>query len=537
MDKAYSRALMIETRSLYARLLEAYATSGATLEQELNVFWAVENLASMRAILAEATDADEALERVQSTHLFQVNSADPAREYAVDWQIAALARAGYDLFALPPTLQESRYSPAAMRVSRGDRLLTPDFFRILNHALLVQRFCAPPEGALSFLELGAGCGHLARLLTMMYPASRYTIVDIPETLCFSYLFLRLNFPERHAHMITGRAESEHAAPVADFLLVPTLLADSIARSRVDVFLNTASMGEMKNDVIRYWMHFIQMRLQPTYLVTVNRYLNTIQPGPHDWRLNENECSVHYDDRWEILHWELEPAYFRCPYILPLAARHLEIVGRRLTRPSPDALARSRDAITQVEHQDWARFESAPAAMTLRDHALAPDLTIKGTLFALWNAIRLECTPRVVVLMLKYLATLLQRNNREFEEVFFYEELFEQMILRATAGTASDDTNEVLTWIAGRRYARGQGRSHVKLVKSVGQYNIIAAGDEILALAQALGPLDLFSERLGTRELAPHILIGSDVASLEQRIVREFGNPSERLTAPQQRRDT
>ena len=512
-----SRALLHETRDLYARILDWYASAGLLPENELNVFWGAQNLSDMRAILAESADALEALERVQSTYLFQVNSSDAAKEHAVDWHLRELMKAGHDLRALPASLQESELSPPQMRVERDGRLLTPDFFRILNHALLVPRFCTLP-GTARFMELGAGCGHLARLLTILYPASAYTIIDIPETLCFSYMFLRMSFPERRAYVLTAPLDGPADPGTLDFLFVPTLLADSAAGGGVDVFLNTASMGEMKNDVIRHWMRFIQDRVQPAHIVTVNRYLNTIEPGIHDWRQNENECSVHYDDRWDLLHWELEPPYFRCPYVLPLAARHVEIVGRRLGSPSIVALETSRRRVAALLHQDWIKFESVTPAMTLRDHNLCADLTMDGALFALWDAIRLEKTPQTVVLLLKYLQTLLRRDDREFEEVFYYESLLERLV---AGNPDSADRRETVAWISDRRKRRKTAAGTVQLVKAVGAYNIIAAGDRLLALAQSLGPVDLLVERLGERELAPHIVLGNTVAALEQRILEEF----------------
>jgi hypothetical protein len=528
MQAHSSRALMDETRLLYARIVDLYASAGLLPESELNVFWGSQNVADMRAILAESADAREALERVQSTHLFQVNSSDPSKEYAVDWQLRELARAGFDLDAMPPALQESEFSPLPMRVTRGGRLLTPDFFRILNHALLVSKFCTVPGTRPQFMELGAGCGHLARLLTMLYPGSAYTIIDIPETLCFSYMFLRMTFPDRQAVLLTAPLDPTGAPPPADFLFVPTLLADSVGDAPIDVFLNTASMGEMKNEVIRHWMAFVQQQVQPAQIVTVNRYLNTIEPGVHDWRVNENECSVLYDDRWDLLHWELEPRYFRCPYILPLAARHLEIVGRRRSEPSTAARDTSRRRLEALRHQDWIKFAAATPAMTLRDHNLCADLTMDGALFALWDAIRLDRSPQTVELMLQYLATLLRRDDREFEEVFYYEALLERLIADDPAAV---NAPAMRAWLEARRKRRATAAGTIRLIKAVGRYNIIAVGDRLIALAQALGPVDLSTERLGTRDLPPHILLGTDLTSLERRLATEYSEYAESVPGP------
>lgn len=57
----------------------------------------------------------------------------------------------------------------------------------------------------------------------------------------------------------------------------------------------------------------------------------------------------------------------------------------------------------------------------------------------------------------------------------------------------------------------------KLIEMIGGYNIITAGDRFFAVAKKLGPVDLFQERLGERELAPYILTAPDLSSLRRRI--------------------
>ena len=61
---------------------------------------------------------------------------------------------------------------------------------------------------------------------------------------------------------------------------------------------------------------------------------------------------------------------------------------------------------------------------------------------------------------------------------------------------------------------------VVLVEEIGRYNIVKAGERYLAVAKELGPLNLFSERLGERELSPLVMISHDLSSLRDRIVNE-----------------
>jgi len=138
----------------------------------------------------------------------------------------------------------------------------------------------------------------------------YVIIDIPKSLYFSLAFLRLNFPnERFCYAADPSCLS---GPLADFdfMFVPTIHAESLAGSDFTLFCNTASLGEMKNCVIRYWMDLVQNRLQVEYFFGLNRFLNTMHPKGHleheNFRLDENCCSVSFDQAWRILQWELEP---------------------------------------------------------------------------------------------------------------------------------------------------------------------------------------------------------------------------------------
>jgi predicted O-methyltransferase YrrM len=63
---------------------------------------------------------------------------------------------------------------------------------------------------------------------------------------------------------------------------------------------------------------------------------------------------------------------------------------------------------------------------------------------------------------------------------------------------------------------------IDLIEEVGHYNIIRAGDRFLAVAKELGPINLFRERIGERELMPLVLVSADAAHLRQRIAELTG---------------
>lgn len=70
--------------------------------------------------------------------------------------------------------------------------------------------------------------------------------------------------------------------------------------------------------------------------------------------------------------------------------------------------------------------------------------------------------------------------------------------------------------------------HIEFIEVLPQYNLIRAGDYFIAVAKKLGPVDLFRERLGNRELSPLILVSEDLATLRCRIAAKPNNSEQYL---------
>jgi len=516
----FANQLLDEARANYRRTREIYDATGYSAAYPLNTFWASDNMRQLLSTIEESASPTEAIHRVDRTWMFSVNIPEPSvKERAVQWLLAEQRERGIDLTSLPEVFQESEFSEPANNVVLHGRRLTPDFIRCLNVAHEIETLCAFPGTRNMIVELGAGTGHLARVLRLLLGESTYVILDIPETLFFSSLFLQLNFPESKVLYVNDeRRLPREQLQDYDFIFVPTQFADAILNGQFDLFVNTASMGEMRNEVIRYWMNYIQNTLSVRQLFTLNRFLNTIiaHGDMHAFRRAENEASVHYDSGWEILRWEVEPAFTRCPYIDTIIARYVEIVARRvgqdrLTGRHAEALA----SVAAVLDQDWVRLAETPAVMSARDNVLVGDMTMRGSLFALWNALRFKPDVACVGLLLRYLETLLHGNDREFEEVFYYEELFEQQARRES----SPVVEQMLATIAAKRAWRARahpapptyappvtgGRAlslpfedsaaaeaPVLAEEGYRGFNIVRYRGSYYGLRQGLGPIDLAS---------------------------------------------
>lgn len=397
-----------EARNFYHEVIKS--STGFIDPSPRGTMWS--NINDLKSIIETSQSDGETIKRIQDTYRYSINPTDPRIvRKMVDWYVELLGG-----------LRDVEESNMVINSVIKDGLtLSPDFLRTVCIAKLIRNKCEFKTSPIKIMELGGGSGHLARTLKLMLPQSTYIGIDIPETLFFAYVFLRLNFPDAKALFITKMGQVTKTNLYAyDFVFVPTLYSGELEKQRVDLFCNTASMGEMNNHAIRYWMDFIQNSICPRYFYGLNRFLNPFSIGgmlAHD-RLHENEANVLFDAKWNILQWEVEPPHSRCPYEEPsTVTRNLEILAERLSSPQrlgPEVLDDLKDC-------DWHRLKGQYIHAALRFNVLRNDLTMDGTLFKLWDYIRLTKSPEAARLMLEYLETI-QRDSFPFEEYFYYSKL-------------------------------------------------------------------------------------------------------------------
>ena len=511
-----------ELQRLFAKVDQAADARAFYDRFPRNTFWGNENRRCSTQILMEAHSLRDMVRRMQATYLFSVNADSEARDLAVEWIVDRYRSCGIDVDQMPPEIQESTVSDPAICSSRAGRPLSVDFLRTLSVACDIRRYIQRGGKPLRVLELGAGLGHLARTLRITGVAQSHLILDLPESLVFSCAFLTANFPQASYVFVSDADEARSVKSDAyDFVFVPSCYAGQIDVGGCELFVNTASLGEMRNETIRYWMDFLQRRTAVKHLFTQNRFLNTIDPFQHAWRWEENEASVHYDTSWTVLKWDLEPPWFRCPYVAPIAARHLEIAATRVPPADPaEVQGRTDEYLRQVKLQDWYRRGDRPAFMSMGQNAFHTDITMTGTLFKLWECVRLRPSAETVAMLLRYTASLIHGDSVVFEEARYYESLLVQLVEREDHRALRPYAETIR-----ERLATGVPRfSSPALVAETRDYNIVAVEanegprrvKQFIALLRSLGPTNLLQERLGERELAPVLLIGH---SLEETIGR------------------
>lgn len=410
----------------------------------LDTIWS-NNMSEISQIVCNAKDAPDLINRVDQSFMYSINFppengmgkgwwesptdlAPHVRERQLDWLIEKQKDEGLDIFSMP--IEESPYIHERNKVVRNGKVLSGNFMktvsiahRIFGH--LVKKCNGHWSDLKHILELGGGTGHQARTFLTLLPGVKYTIIDLPETLIFSYTHLSLCFPEKKILFVTNPMDIERVDEY-DIVFVPAVFAERLEGKSFDLFVNTASMGEMTNATIHRWMNFLQHRVKLKYLFTLNRLLNVVNENLASFRRNENECSTSYDHRWHIINWELEPVYCRCPYIDTLHSRYVEIFASRPAGEPKDLVERSNKLLESALSEDWYRLKGmyGDGLMQGRINVLVNDMTMTGTLFKLWESIRLDQNVRNVSAMLEYLDRIIIRYT--FEEVFYYEALLQRL---------------------------------------------------------------------------------------------------------------
>lgn len=268
------------------------------------------------------------------------------------------------------------------------------------------------------VELGGGNGQFAYMAKNTLSMQTHIDIDLPESLYMAYVCTRHRFPDANclwADQDTRQADFQGY----DFIFVPVGLEQILSGMEVDLFINTASLGEMSNQNIRYWVNFIEEAIDLKAFYVFNRFLNTIPADPeagwHQTRKNENEASVLFGTNWHIEHWEVEPIFARCPIDDPRIARYLEICASRV-----DDYDTSAEDISDIEHHDWWCYRDIDPVGTYRDNQLVNNMKNGGTLYRLWDAIR-HGNKKAVEMMLVYLKTL-RRDDIIFEEELYYRRI-------------------------------------------------------------------------------------------------------------------
>ena len=114
------------------------------------------------------------------------------------------------------------------------------------------------------LEIGGGFGGLAFHLKRQVPRARYLIIDLPESLVFSAIYLSTFFPDQQNVIATSPHSIIRDLDRPGFTFIPNHFSHGFREAgiRVDLAVNTLSMSEMLAGQVRAYCALIRDSLAP-----------------------------------------------------------------------------------------------------------------------------------------------------------------------------------------------------------------------------------------------------------------------------------
>ena len=246
-------------------------------------------------ILEETIYSDsEPIDKVRTIHesnVFNIhNLNNDLKILEAHWWDESLKREfGVDLKTYDPAYDDPITNSDRAQIFHNNRRVSNDFFLKFAYVLNLARYVDWDRQAKpTVMELGSGHGTLARMMKIHYPNCKYILVDLPESLFFSYTSLKLNFKDSGFKRVTKIEEfySALSNPDIDFIFVPSFLTEEIEKGTpIDLFINTNSLGEQNNHSIEHWFDLFQNKMDVRYLFLANRFLNHFGPLFQEFRIH------------------------------------------------------------------------------------------------------------------------------------------------------------------------------------------------------------------------------------------------------------
>jgi putative sugar O-methyltransferase len=160
------------------------------------------------------------------------------------------------------------------------------------------------------VDIGSGYGGLDRLLTYYIPNSCFILVDLPETLLLTSYYMRYNFPDKKIALLSDivdrLSEFDKLVLEYDFIIVPPSVVEKIPSSFVDLVMNSASLGFMQKDYVKYYLSHIYRMLRPLgHFYSLNKeYNDHLGIGFYSWNFEGKYLTrlMDYNNRFSYAQW-------------------------------------------------------------------------------------------------------------------------------------------------------------------------------------------------------------------------------------------
>lgn len=116
-------------------------------------------------------------------------------------------------------------------------------------------------GTLRVIEIGAGYGGWAYHLKRLFTGTQYYLVDLPECLLFSSVYLKIADSDATHYLYSGEGDSKNEG--IGYHYIPNYMLDDLMQKnlRFDLAINTWSFGEMIPEQVNYYGKHLSTMLE------------------------------------------------------------------------------------------------------------------------------------------------------------------------------------------------------------------------------------------------------------------------------------
>ena len=301
----------------------------------------------------------------------------------------------------------------------NERRFSLDTFRYLEYVRKINSKLCNIKNIQRYLELGSGNGGFVRTLKLLNPKLKITLIDLPEVLFCSRIFLQETFPDSH-HVFIRSKDDLNLSEIknADFLYLSHSLFEnwSALKIKIDLFCNMRSIGEMPMRVTAKYMQILKdVEIENIFLE--NRFLNPYSPLYRkllNFRKNEITGSTWMQDNWQTIDFEHEPIWTKSPYEAD-HPRYLSLCMRRKINKMDFVESKYEEIIEAIKHQTWFQKYNELRPWNL---AYKPISINYDTLEKLWEINRNNPTKKSLKLIIDFISYYFK--SEYVEEIDYYK---------------------------------------------------------------------------------------------------------------------
>jgi putative sugar O-methyltransferase len=349
---------------------------------EVSPWWAAKQNNFMRfcSLLANPVDI---VSFAQCTHLSgsdrRIYGERPNAGYIIMEQLKQIEQIYGKCVPTEYTVEDSEFSIQSSLYKIADKWYSNSFLNMFGYYLGSVHSLPFDRNIASILEIGAGYGSLARIIKLLHPEIQYTIVDLPETLLLSYIFISLNFPSAKKIFLTRQDDYDVLEKEEyDFIFVPAQLCPSLYGRKYELVINTGSLQEMPIRTTEYLLNIINNRIEADFFYSFNYFINA-RSVLREWSgadpdIEFSNMCPQLDPWWNVLSFRFNPLHLT---VDSKGRNWLELLVERIKREERNSI--------NIQNRATSLMNESEKYPVMSDKWLEH----------LWQAIRMDSSPEYI----------------------------------------------------------------------------------------------------------------------------------------------